>query len=142
MPCWSYYPQQVLTETLTADVRAATPSPLASIVGRSTDNVFRRWRLQYGLIPGDQACSMAAFYKGVQGPWAPFSWQNPNDLATYTVRFDGSMRLELFTPVFWRLGQDVVLVQVGSSAAWVPPEGGGVGGGGLGGGGLGEVLGG
>jgi hypothetical protein len=111
---WSFPPQQVLTEELSADVRVAATGTRAEVAGIVAPARVRRWRLQYTVVGTSDAASMAAFYQATQGPWQSFQWINPNDACVYQVRFDSAMTLELFTPVYYRQGVDVVLVVVDS----------------------------
>lgn len=109
-PIWSYTPQGILAETLTADVRRVTLSPQAEISGQVTPALMRSWRLRYTAISTAECSSMAAFYAAQQGSYLPFTFISPNDQRSYEVRFAAAFVSELFQADRLALGADLLLV--------------------------------
>jgi len=107
---WSYAPQEILAETLTADLRLITLTPQAEVSGRITTNLRRAWRLRYTAVTTAECASMAAFYATQQGAYLPFTFISPNDQRSYQVRFDAAFIPELFQPDLLALGGDLLLV--------------------------------
>ena len=55
----------------------------------------RAWGLQFNNISGTTASGIVDFFTGVSGIFSTFSWENPIDTTTYTVRFqEGSLQRE------------------------------------------------
>src|SRR5581483_7542536 len=104
MAFWPYPPQEVLAETLTADARLGPVGPRAMTAGALTSDLVRGFRLTYGIVTSEDADGMARFFCARRGSYEAFQWVNPNDARVYLVRFDTSMRLEMFTPGLLRSG--------------------------------------
>ena len=111
---WSYVAQQVLGETLTADVRLTQVSPQAEVSGRASSNFLRAFRLRYTAVTTAEANSMAAFFASQQGPYQAFTLISPNDQRSYQVRFDTAMRPSHFQADLLQSGGELVFVVVTS----------------------------
>lgn len=116
MALWSFAPQQVLTMEVDAShVTRQRVGQVADVIGVTSLDARRRFRLQYAIVSTTDATSMAAFWTLVQGGFRAFDWLNPNDSRVYQVVLEQpEMTLELFTPVFWRQGVELVFTTVQS----------------------------
>jgi len=114
MPIWSYVAQQVLGETLTADVRVTAVSPQAEVSGRPSMNFLRSFRLRYTAVTTAEAASMAAFFAAQQGAFQAFTLISPNDQRSYQVRFDTALRPAHFQANLLQSGGELVFVVVTS----------------------------
>ncbi len=108
MATWTHVPQEALDEALEADVRVAQVTPARAWVGRMSAEYSRVFRLRYTLVTSADAAAMVAFFVARRGSFESFDWVSLNDGQTYSVRFDDAMRVEMFTPAFFRQGGDVV----------------------------------
>jgi len=53
----------------------------------------RAWELQFNNVSGTKASGIMDFFTGVSGIFSSFSWNNPIDSTSYTVRFkEGSLK--------------------------------------------------
>lgn len=118
---WSYVPQRVLAEHWAAPTRTTLLGPRATFVGAITSRQQHTFRLQYGPVASAEVNSMLAFFQAREGALEAFDFPSPNDGITYSVRFAGTMRAELFTPVWFQTGGTLDLIQtrVPSLAAFV-----------------------
>jgi hypothetical protein len=114
MPVWSYSPQETLVETVHVATTVTQVSPAAAVTGQVTANTRRVFRLRYSLVETATVASMAAFFTGQQGPFLAFDYFHIGDARTYRVRFDEDLRVELFQPGLARMGDVVLVSQVGS----------------------------
>lgn len=114
MAVFSYVPQEVLGETLTADVRLTMVSPQAEISGRVTPTLLRTFHLRYTAVTTAEAASMSAFFTAQQWAYQAFTFINPNDARSYQVRFDTALRPVHFQADRLRAGGELVLVVVTS----------------------------
>lgn len=102
MAVWTFVPQDVYEEGFTAPVVVNDVGPRADVAGVAALGLTRTFLLNYTIVTSEDCQGMAAFYRGQRGSFIPFAWINPNDQRAYFVRFEESMRLELFTPVYFR----------------------------------------
>jgi hypothetical protein len=114
MAVWSYSPQEALTESVVTLTTVSQVSPGSAVTGQPTPATRRVFRLRYSLVDTATVNSMAAFFTAQQGPWLAFDYWHVGDQQTHRVRFDDAMTIELFQPGLARLGDVVLVSQVGS----------------------------
>jgi uncharacterized protein (TIGR02217 family) len=51
------------------------------------DNAIRKFKLFYTNRTSSEMTEVAEFFEGKKGSLTSFTWENPNDSTTYTVRF-------------------------------------------------------
>lgn len=98
---WSFIPQDTFTEFLASPGNAVTVGPQTQITGKASPSFVRSFELHYTVVTSDQCRQMVQFFYDRRGAFLPFDFVNPNDQRVYQVRFDPSMRAELFTPAYF-----------------------------------------
>lgn len=109
MATWPYPPQEALDDVTTVAANVAQMNPSTAYAGLSGAVQRRVLRLRYGVVSADDAQGMAEFYADRRGSFEAFDVIHPLDGRVYRVRFDATMRRELFTPVYFRAGGEIVL---------------------------------
>lgn len=103
---WSYVPTGAVVEEIEAGARGVqwlgAPAVWTSV---TTANQVRRFSLAFGpCTHSAEISSMFAFYRARLGSFDPFVWLSPMDARTYLVRFDSTVRADLFEPGLFRSG--------------------------------------
>lgn len=116
MALWAFSasPQDVFVETITGHPVVTPIGPQSDVVGRQIDDATRGFRLRYTTVTSDIASQMGQFFRDRRGMYEAFDFVNPNDALVYLVRFDTAMRVEYFTPGYFRTGGDLNFMVVAS----------------------------
>ena len=107
---WGFTPTDLYVETLSFPVIVSATSPQTVIVGRVTSTPIRSFKLRHSTVTTAEANSMASIYTACRGALIPFSFVDPNTNFAYQVRFDGSLRLEMFQPDLLRTNELTFIV--------------------------------
>lgn len=108
---WSYVPTESVVEEIHAGARGIQWGGRPAVWTATTSNQLRRFTLSFGPCTTSAECnSMLAFFRARNGAFDPFVWQSPIDSRTYQVRFDSSLRADLFTPGLFRSGGQLAFI--------------------------------
>ena len=92
---FTYTPDAVLTESIKYNTIITGETYGKERRRNKWDSPKRVWGLQFNNASGTKVSGISDFFAGVSGTFSTFSWENPIDTITYTVRFqEGSMKRE------------------------------------------------
>jgi hypothetical protein len=102
MALWPYSATGIAADVLVDAVRVSRPAARYTVVGRGADTVHRRFRVSYNPVSSAEVRSMSAFFAARRGAFETFTFPSPIDDRLYSVRFVTDMRIENFTPAYFR----------------------------------------